>query len=151
MRKPLSVWVTQALIALAGVVLVYGFVRYEIAAWPQVVRIGVSNPALLAVLVAETAAKLLVLCLLVWTLVMIFRRSQTGRWLGLVCLLLLLGLGSYSAFSPSGSALPLDNAAQRGGAFLGQIIVVILYVVLMVRFGFSRAARGYFSSPTPRA
>jgi hypothetical protein len=39
---------------LAVVVLAYGYVRYAIAVWPQVMRIGMSNPALLAVSMAET-------------------------------------------------------------------------------------------------
>jgi hypothetical protein len=53
-RSDLRTDCDQALIALAVVVLAYGYVRYAIAVWPQVMRIGMSNPALLAVSMAET-------------------------------------------------------------------------------------------------
>ena len=77
-RSDLRTDCDQALIALAVVVLAYGYVRYAIAVWPQVMRIGMSNPALLAVSMAETVAKLLGAVLLVWTLVMIPRGSQAA-------------------------------------------------------------------------
>ena len=41
--------------------------------------------------------------------------------------------------------LPYDSDAERLGASVGQFAVFAAYVVLMMRFGFSRVSKLYFA------
>jgi len=150
-RKPISIWIAQILIALVGLVGAAGFAYSSIVAWPVLMRAGTTNPAILVFAGLEMIVKLAVFGFIVWTLLLISRRSPLGRWFGLFWLALILGLAIYAEFNPSPSSsswqLPLENDAQRAGAFVGQMLAVALYLTLMVRFGFSRASRAFFARP----
>jgi hypothetical protein len=60
---------------------------------------------------------------------------------------LLLAGSVYSNLHPSPSPymLPYDSDAERLGASVGQFAVFAAYVVLMMRFGFSRVSKLYFA------
>jgi hypothetical protein len=94
------------------------------------------------------AVRTVAIAFVAWTVVLISRRSPLGRWFGLLSLAALLAGLVYSNLNPSSSPymLPYDNDAQRLGAAFAQLILLAAYLMLMVRFGFSRASKLYFVS-----
>jgi hypothetical protein len=76
---------------------------------------------------------------------MISRRSPFGRWLGLLGLAVILAVTIYAQFNPSLSGWQPSNDAERLGAHIGQAALLLLYLFLMFRFGFSHAARTFFA------
>jgi hypothetical protein len=146
-RKPISVWIGQILIALVGLIfgggLIYG------SQWPVIIRLiwaGANSPAMLVISGGVLAAKLAALAFVAWTVVLISKRSPLGRWLGLLCLALVLAVLVYAALHPSSSPyVSYDNDAQRFGAAIGQLAVLAACVVLMIHFGFSSASKAYFA------
>jgi hypothetical protein len=68
-----------------------------------------------------------------------------GRWLGLLCLAGVLAVQIYTYTYPSRSALTYDTPGEQGVAFILQVVFVVAYMTLMVRFGFSKASKLYFA------
>jgi hypothetical protein len=145
--KPISVWIGQILIAAIGLALAGFLVHFSILQWPVIIRAAAKNQTILVIAGLEFAAKLAALAFVAWTVVLISRRSPLGRWFGLLCLALLLAGSVYSNLHPSPSPymLPYDSDAERLGASVGQFAVFAAYVVLMMRFGFSRVSKLYFA------
>jgi hypothetical protein len=147
-RKPISVWITQAIILVSVLLSGGGFVFYLVVRFPIIMR--ATNPWFLTVEAGLTLAKVMLIGFLVWSLLLISRRSQWGRWFGLIWLAVVavsliyrqLHTGpSYIVFVPSNDA---ERAGERLGEWLGLLMVVGLLITLMFRFGFSRASRAYF-------
>ena len=146
-RKPISVWIGQILIAVVGLIFAGFVVYFSVLQWPAIIRAAANNQTILLTAGAELVAKLAAIAFVAWTVVLISRRSPLGRWFGLLCLALLLAGSAYENLRPSSSplALPYDNDAQRLGASVGQLIVIVAYLIFMMRFGFSRASKLYFA------
>jgi len=71
---------------------------------------------------------------------------KNSRIIGLIALGILFALTVFSKFNalPIGHGLPryeLTSPAQRGGAFLGNIFMLICFWILFFRFGFSKKVR----------
>ena len=115
--------------------------------WPAVITAIHSNPWVLARFLALEAFTLAVLGFVGWTIVLISRRSPYGRWFGLFLLALLFAATVYSSLNPSSSALLPSNDAERFGYLIGQALTFVLFLVLLWRFGFSRASRSFFARP----
>jgi len=144
-RKPISIWIGQGLIAAFGLLIAGVLVYAAFKQWPVIIRAAANNQSLLVIAVLETAAKLAVVALLSWTVVLISKRSPLGRWLGLLCLAGVLAVQIYTNMYPSRSALTYDTPGQQGVAFILQVVFVVAYMTLMVRFGFSKASKQYFA------
>ena len=148
-RKPISVWIAQILIGLAWVLFTGAFVYYAALTWAVIVKAIAPYPQALMLFAARTLLTVTLIVLVGWTIVLISRRSPWGRWLGVLCLVGLLGVAVYSTFNPSANSWQPSNDAQRGGYFVGQIIGLVLYMVLIWRFGFARPARAFFARTQP--
>jgi hypothetical protein len=146
-RKPISVWIGQILIAAIGIAFAGMLVYSSILQWPVIIRSAANNQTILVVAGFALLAKLTAIAFVAWTVVLISRRSPLGRWFGLLCLALLLAGSIYGNLDPSPSPymLPYDNDAQRLGAAFAQLTLLAAYLMLMVRFGFSRASQLYFA------
>jgi len=147
-RKPISIWIGQILIALVGLAFAGGVIYASIELWPMLIRpAGAISPAMLVIPGGILAAMLAIVAFVAWTVVLISKRSPLGRWLGLLCLALVLAVGLYANLHPSPSSYTFsyDNDAQRLGAAIGQLTALAVYVMLMVRFGFSSASKAYFA------
>src|SRR5437660_1600135 len=109
-RKPVSVWIGQILILVAGLLFAGAFVYGSIGAWPIIIRVSARNPTILATAALEAVLKLAVIAFIAWTVVLISKRSALGRWLGLLCLAALFAGLIYAQFlPPSPWHLTLDN------------------------------------------
>jgi hypothetical protein len=146
-RKPISVWIGQILIALVGLAFAGALIYASILQWPIIIRAAAKNQTILVIASVELGAKVAVIAFVAWTVVLISKRSPLGRWLGLLCLALVLAVGLYANLHPSPSSYTFsyDNDAQRLGAAIGQLTALAVYVMLMVRFGFSSASKAYFA------
>jgi|SRR5262245_60927120 len=145
-RKPVSVWIGQILIAVVGLLFAAIFVYSSVVAWPIIMRAAARNQTILVIAGLEALLKLALIAFVVWTVVLISKRSPLGRWFGLLCLAMLLAGAIYGHFlPPSRWQFPLDNDAQRFGALIGEATAFAAYVLLMVRFGFSRASKLFFT------
>jgi hypothetical protein len=144
-RKPISIWIGQVVIAVfslfAAGVLVYAAFKQ----WPVIISAAAHNQSILVIALLETAAKLALVALFAWTVVLISKRSAFGRWLGLLCLAGVLAVQIYGYNYPSRSAWTYDTPGQQGAAFIFQVVFVVAYVTLMTRFGFSKASKLYFA------
>jgi hypothetical protein len=146
-RKPISVWIGQILIAVIGLALAGVLFYSSILQWPVIIRSAANNQTILVIAGFVLLAKLTAIAFLAWTVVLISRRSPLGRWFGLLCLALLLAGVVYGNLDPSPSPyrLPYNSDAERLGAAFGQLALLAAYLMLMVRFGFSRASQLYFA------
>ncbi len=146
-RKPISVWIGQILIAVVGLIFAGSLVYFSVLQWPAIIRAAANSQTILLTAGAELVAKLAAIAFVAGTVVLISRRSPLGRWFGLLCLALLLAGSVYGNLRPSSSPLklPYDNDAERRGAAVGQLIVIVAYLIFMMRFGFSRASKLYFA------
>jgi hypothetical protein len=148
-RKPLSIWIGQIVIALAWLFFTGAYVYFATLTWPTIVGAVASDPWRLTLFLARTGATLAAIGLVGWIIVLISRKSPYGRWFGLLLLVLLFAAAVYSSLNPSSPALLPSNDAERAGYLVGQALAFLLYFVLVWRFGFSRAARTFFSRPEP--
>src|SRR5215468_795930 len=156
-RKPISVWITQVLIALLGLVGVVSMTYYAVVMLPGIPRLGATKSKIFALVIIETIVKLAIVGFFVSTVVLISRRSPLGRWFGLICLAAGLGFLAYGQFNPSPPTfsrhVPMfvaDNDAQKFGMFVGELLSLVLYLLLMMRFGFSRASKAFFATYSQR-
>jgi len=150
-RKPISIWIGQIVIALAWLIFTASYIYHGALYGPAIITAIYPDPWALAMVLALTALELAVIGFVGWTVVLISRRSPYGRWFGLFLLALLFAATVYSQLNPSSSALLPSNDAQRVGYLFGQALTFVLFLVLLWRFGFSRASRSFFARPRPKA
>jgi hypothetical protein len=148
-RKPISIWIGQILIALAWLFFTGTYIYFAALTWPTIITAVASAPWRLVQFLARTAAMLAAIALVGWTIVLISRRSPYGRWFGVFLLVLLFAARVYSSLNPSSPASLPSNDAERAGYLVGQALALVLYVVLLWCFGFSRASRAFFLRPHP--
>jgi hypothetical protein len=144
-RKPISVWIGQIVIALAWLFFTGTYVYYAALTWPAGITSISSQPEALAWFLGRTVVTIAAIAFVAWTIVLISRRSPFGRWFGLLLLVLLFAGSVYGALNPRSSALLPSNDAERAGYLMGQALVFGLFLVLLWRFGFSRASRAFFA------
>ena len=153
-RKPISIWIVQALIALVGLIFAYGRVSYLPTALSTTLR---ADPNAFLILTSSVITAIAVAGFFALIVILISWRTRLGLWLGLICLILFLSAAVFSQYR-SVSAWRPDNEAERFGALVGQFVSLALYFTLMFRFAFSKRAREYWSGvpregapPTPNA
>jgi hypothetical protein len=139
-RKPISVWIGQLLIALMLAVFTGSYIYHVVLAWRANFSAIASHPWALARFLVTVAG----IGFVGWVIVLISRRSPFGRWFGLLLLVLMFAVSVVASLDLSSSALP-TNDAQRAGYLVGEALGLVLFLILLWRFGFSRASRAYFS------
>ena len=150
-RRPPSVWVTQILLGLGAVVTIPPVLYSVVSSFGQLLGSSYS-PLLVYWVCAEFAAKGGLIGLLIISNVAIAKRTKYARYLGLVALFLLFALNVIARFQnvPVEQSLPkfkMNSPAEESGARIADYVMVILYLSLFIRFGFSSASRRFLSPP----
>ena len=139
MKRPPSVWITQGIITIFALSFFSGVLRsmflsgFEISGW-----------ALLRLVLITTLMAIWIGAF--WGLA---RRTQWGKWLGVVSLAILLGFVIYNNYFPvSGSVKKFEysNDAQRAGGRDGTIMIQLSLILLMSRLIFSKKVNHFFIS-----
>ncbi|WP_192938087.1 hypothetical protein [Rahnella sikkimica] len=89
----------------------------------------------------------MVTTLIIWSFIAVLKRKKHARKSAVTALMLMLAFFAYSHFSVSAPPLlSYDNEAQELGAVLGAVIEVLGYLVIVLRFMFSKDSKAYFSA-----
>ncbi len=136
MRRPPSIWLTQGIITIFALSFLSGVLRSIFLS-----HFEVSGHLLRLIMITSLLA---IWIGAVWGLA---RRTQWGKWLGVLSLALLLGGIIYNSYFPvSGSVRKFEysNDAQRAGGRDGAIMIQLSLILLMSRLVFSKKVNGYF-------
>jgi hypothetical protein len=137
--KPWSVTVLQVVAALLLAFSAFGAYRY-VAGVAQYKRLGVDVSQVIPN-IAWRAALPLALFVLLFQLP---KRTQIGRWLGVLFIASWLALPGYLFIFP---AKPIgDSISNILGALIGCLLITAPFAWWLYAFGFSRKARAYFRS-----
>ncbi|AVF34529.1 hypothetical protein BV494_06130 [Rahnella sikkimica] len=91
--------------------------------------------------------RVMVTTLIIWSFIAVLKRKKHARKSAVTALMLMLAFFAYSHFSVSAPPLlSYDNEAQELGAVLGAVIEVLGYLVIVLRFMFSKDSKAYFSA-----
>ena len=142
MKRPLSVWLTQALVMIFGLLILSALLLNVVV---LLSRLGDELSIVRTLLVyGAMLGVVLLLAITFWGLV---KRKNYGRWLSVFLLLLFWGLLVLMKLRrPSGPYQyhEYDNAAQLAGAVFVQILLHGLILLLLVRLSFSKSVREFF-------
>jgi len=149
MKRPLSVWLVQAMLLAISVLALPGLMTWTVVAYRSL--LGPSKlPEDVMLFYLDFGIRIGVLALFVVTFIALWKRWPRGRVLGLVALLVLFALFTYAKLNPSPHGLPkmeYSTPGERGVAFILDLLLFIAFWVLFYRFGFSKRARECFSAP----
>ena len=103
---------------------------------------------------AQFAIQMSFFVFFVFSIFAIGKRQPKNRITGLVALLILFAVVTYSKLNPMppGQGLPkfeLNSQAEQGGALIANVLMFVGFWVLFFRFGFSEKSRKFFSQPNP--
>ena len=142
MRRPLTVWLTQALLiifvllCLTGLLLNLVMLAGRLGQGASIIGAAVGVSIILGFVLLLLAA--------FWGLA---KRKMYGRWLGLLSLVLLWALFAITQYAPPTGPWKLyeyDSTAQLVGAAIFQAIVHVLFLTLILRLGFARKVTEFF-------
>lgn len=155
MKRPLSVWIVQVLISVTCLIFLPALLTWTMFTFTSLWA-SPRPPMSVIIFLVEFSIRFGVLCFLACSIFALAKRWPKCRLMGLAALMLLFALVAYSKFNSlsSGQGLPkfqLTSQAERGGAFIANIVMFIVFWILFFQFGFSKKAREYFSQkPLPR-
>ena len=139
-RRPLSVWLMNALLVVEMLAFVVGMTR---SSW----MIAHAQQGIRAPLVLATAilVRLAFIALAVWLIVSLHRARRWSRWVGLA---LIVTLALYCVFRTD--TTHYDNAAgYAGGQIARYVFLPALCAWWAYAFAFSAKARRYFARRVP--
>ena len=99
-------------------------------------------------LIVEFIIRVVIAIVMIWAVVSVFKRKKLGRPLASLSLIIIFSMMIYAHNSASDSSnllFTLDNDAQRAGAYLADLIEVLLFAILLFRFNLSHASKKYFT------
>jgi hypothetical protein len=136
--KPWAVTIAQVLGAASGVAFAIGIARYFHGVW-EWYRVGVR----MIWMPVGTGIRITMLILIVVMLLQLPKRSQLGRWCGILlfCSALAGLINLVVTMDPAGR-----TPEQLGGFLIGFLVTFLPVAWLLYAFAFSRKARTYFSS-----
>jgi hypothetical protein len=152
MKRPLSVWVTLALLTVACIIATPATLFWTVSMFSSLR--GNNNPPLeILLLIAEFAIRLSLLGFLTISVAAIFKCSPRSRSLGLMALLLVFVLVLMSKLWTTLHApvFQYNSPAEKGGAFIVDVLLFIGFWILWFRYGFSKKSRLYFGQTQPPA
>jgi hypothetical protein len=142
MKRPPSIWLTQALVIIFGLLILFAFLINFVV---LLTHLGEEFSIVRTLLVyAVMLGVVLVLTIASWGLA---KRKNYGRWLSVFLLLLFWGLLILMKLRrPSGpyQYYEYDNPAQLAGAVVVQVLLHGLILFLILRLSFSRSVREFF-------
>ena len=142
MKRPPTIWLTQALVAIFGLVILFAFLVNLVVLLPHLSEGFSIIPVLLACSVM--LGVVLLLAIASWGLA---KRRNYGRWLSVLWLLLFWGLLILMNLRrPSGpyQYYEYDNSAQLAGAVFAQVLLHGLILLLILRLSFSKSVKEFF-------
>jgi hypothetical protein len=144
MKRPLTIWLTQATLLIVSLLLgsLFLFNLVTVLKHPNL------NASLVTALLVNLILLFLILPLLVafWGLV---KRTVTGRWMSVICLLIILAfMVLINVWRPSGpnAYYQYENNAQILGAVLCQGTIYAFLLTLILQLSFSRKITSFFSA-----
>jgi hypothetical protein len=143
MKRPPTIWLTQSLLLLFALVLL-SVLLINLAV---VLRHPDESLSLIGAVLTYSIT-LGVVVLFAFTFWGLARRTDYGRWLGLISLVLLWGLIIFmKVYRPTGpyNYYEYDNTAQLVGAVVFQVVLHALFLVLILRLAFSKKIRAFFA------
>jgi hypothetical protein len=146
-KRPPTVWLTQFLLTLLGLLWLF-VILSGIPHIPRRLEEGTSVIRLFSGY-AVLSAIVILLAFAFWGLA---KRKMYGRWLGLVCLILLWIIATYTQIRPPQGPIPLyqfNSPAEKVGGVIGQVLIQIVFLVLVVRLGTAKWVREFFQSDRP--
>jgi hypothetical protein len=142
MKRPPSIWLTQALVIIFGLLILFAFLINFVV---LLTHLGEEFSIVRTLLVyAVMLGVVLVLAIASWGLA---KRKNYGRWLSVFLLLLFWGLLLLMKLRrPSGpyQYYEYDNPAQLAGAVIVQVVLHGLILLLILRLSFSKSVREFF-------
>ena len=142
MKRPPSIWLTQALVIIFGLLILFAFLINFVVLLTHLGEEFSIVRTLLAY--AMMLGVVLLLAIAFWGLA---KRKNYGKWLGVLSLLLfwvLLILMKLRRPSGPYQYYEYDNPAQLAGAVIVQVLLHGLILFLILRLSFSKSAREFF-------
>lgn len=146
MKRPLCVWCVLFILML----FILFFIPLSIHALFSSIALINKYPSLniAMYLTVEFIIRVVIAIVMIWAVVSVFKRKKLGRPLASLSLIIIFSMMIYAHNSASGSSnllFTLDNDAQRAGAYLADLIEVLLFTILLFRFNLSHASKKYFT------
>lgn len=137
-RRPISVWILQAVLVGGVLMILYAFLRLAWAIGTHQLVLNSTGMVLLG-LGWRTALLVAVVMLIVW----LHRGRHFARWLGLA-VITCLGIAQMMNSDPTNPA-EFANEAERAGGMLGSYLISpLLYLWWAYAAAFSAKAKAYF-------
>lgn len=146
MKRPLCVWCVLFILML----FILFFIPLSIHALFSSIALINKYPSLniAMYLTVEFIIRVVIAIVMIWAVVSVFKRKKLGRPLASLSLIIIFSMMIYAHNSASDSSnllFTLDNDAQRAGAYLADLIEVLLFAILLFRFNLSHASKKYFT------
>lgn len=146
MKRPLCVWCVLFILML----FILFFIPLSIHALFSSIALINIYPSLNITmhLIVEFIIRVVIAIVMIWAVVSVFKRKKLGRPLASLSLIIIFSMMIYAHNSASDSSnllFTLDNDAQRAGAYLADLIEVLLFAILLFRFNLSHASKKYFT------
>lgn len=146
MKRPLCVWCVLFILML----FILFFIPLNIHALFSSIALINKYPSLniTMYLIVEFIIRVVIAIVMIWAVVSVFKRKKLGRPLASLSLIIIFSMMIYahnSASDSSNQLFTLDNDAQRAGAYLADLIEVLLFAILLFRFNLSHASKKYFT------
>jgi hypothetical protein len=142
MKRPPSIWLTQALVIVFGLLILFAFLINFVV---LLTHLGEEFSIVRTLLVyAVMLGVVLVVAIASWGLA---KRKNYGRWLSVFLLLLFLGLLLLIKLrrpSDPYQYYEYDNPAQLAGAVIVQVVLHGLILLLILRLSFSKSVSEFF-------
>lgn len=146
MKRPLCVWCVLFILML----FILFFIPLSIHALFSSIALINKYPSLniAMYLIVEFIIRVVIAIVMIWAVVSVFKRKKLGRPLASLSLIIIFSMKIYAHNSATGSSnllFTLDNDAQRAGAYLADLIEILLFATLLFRFNLSHASKKYFT------
>lgn len=146
MKRPLCVWCVLFILML----FILFFIPLSIHALFSSIALINKYPSLniAMYLIVEFIIRVVIAIVMIWAVLSVFKRKKLGRPLASLSLIIIFSMKIYAHNSATGSSnllFTLDNDAQRAGAYLADLIEVLLFATLLFRFNLSHASKKYFT------
>jgi hypothetical protein len=147
MKRPPTIWLTQALVIIFGLLILFAFlINFVVLLTHLREEFSIARTLLVY---AVMLGLVLLLAITSWGLA---KRKNYGRWLSVLFLLLFWGLLLLMKLRrPSGpyQYYEYDNPAQLAGAIIVQVLLHGMILLLILRLSLSKSVKEFFRKEKP--
>jgi hypothetical protein len=144
MKRPLTVWITQIVLILFCLLILFILVRGTVLS-----DMALSGERLTPRFFIALAVMLAIMVLLLIAFWSLATRRVYGRRLGVVSLVITWGIIVYTQLFPVTGPYQryeYDNTAQLVGAFFSLSLIHALFLVLIIKLSFGSKVRDFFNA-----